>query len=126
MNAEDAVMKVLDEFLAALNARDSSRLAAACNFPHVRLSTGGMRTWRDAEEFTREGDLAGIPLEQEWHSSSWDRRAVLQASSDKLHVAVTFTRHSAAGAKVSSFDSLYVVTRQRGHWGVQMRSSFAP
>ena len=123
---EKAVMQVLDEFLDALNARDPKRLAAACNFPHVRFSTSGMKIWRTDEEFRRDGDLAGIPLEGEWHHTSWNTRKTLQTSSEKLHVAVTFTRHASNGAKISTFDSLYIVTKQDGRWGVQIRSSFAP
>jgi hypothetical protein len=123
---EKAVMQVLDEFFDALNARDPRRLAAACNFPHVRFSTSAMKIWRTGDEFIHDGDLAGIPLEDEWHHSSWDTRNTVQASNDKLHVAVTFTRRTSTGAKISAFDSLYIVTKQNGHWGVQIRSSFAP
>lgn len=121
-----AVMQVLDEFFDALNARDPRRLAAACNFPHVRFSTSKMKIWRTGDEFVREGDLAGIPLEGEWHRSSWDARNTVQASNDKLHVTVTFTRWTSTGSKISTFDSLYIVTKQNSHWGVQIRSSFAP
>ncbi len=123
---EAAVMQALDEFMDALNSRDPSRLAAACHFPHVRFSAGAMRIWRTSEDFCRDGDLAGIPLEREWHASSWDARRILQASKDKIHVAVTFSRHTLAGAKISTYDSLYIVTKQNGRWGVQIRSSFAP
>jgi hypothetical protein len=123
---ERAVMQVLDEFIDALNARNPKRLATACNFPHVRFSTSGMKIWRTDEEFGRDGDLAGIPLEGEWHHTSWDARNTLQASSEKLHVAVTFTRYTSNGAKISTFNSLYIVTKRKGHWGVQIRSSFAP
>jgi len=27
---------------------------------------------------------------------------------------------------IGGFDSIYIVTRQDGHWGIKIRSSFAP
>jgi hypothetical protein len=119
-------MQVLDAFIEALNARDPRPLAAACNFPNVRLASGDMKMWRTTKEFIRDSDLAGIPLEREWHHTSLDGRNVVQRSDDKFHVMVTFTRRMANGAPISTFDSLYVVTKYRGHWGIQIRSSFAP
>jgi hypothetical protein len=121
-----AIMDLLDLFFDALNARDVTRLAGACNFPQVRLASGTMTIWRTAGEFEQSGDLAGIPFEREWHHSAWKRRHIIQSSHDKCHVAVTFTRYRSNGDEISTFKSLYIVTKQNGHWGVQIRSSFAP
>ena len=30
------------------------------------------------------------------------------------------------GSVIGGFDSIYVITRENGHWGVKARSSFAP
>jgi hypothetical protein len=67
---ENAVMRVLDQFLETLNARDPGRFAAGCRFPHVRFARGAMKIWRSAEEFTRGRDLARIPMEDKWHSGA--------------------------------------------------------
>jgi len=119
-------MHALDSFFEALNARDPHRLAAVCHFPNVRLAGGDMKIWRTREEFIRDSGLAGIPLESEWHHTSWDARTIVQRSDDKVHVMVTFTRHMADGMPISTFDSFYVLTQYQGHWGIQIRSSFAP
>ena len=119
-------MRVLDEFFEALNARHVARLTAACNFPQVRLASGTMTIWRTVGEFEQSGDLAGIPLEGDWHHSTWKTRHIVQASHDKVHVAVTFTRHRSDGTEIATFKSLYIATKQNGHWGIQIRSSFAP
>ena len=97
-----SIMSVLDEFFEALNARDVARLAAACNFPQVRLASGTMTIWRTVDEFEQSGGLAGIPLEGEWHLSAWNTRHIIQASHDKVHVAVTFTRHRSDGTEIPS------------------------
>jgi hypothetical protein len=39
--------------------------------------------------------------------------------------AVEFSRWRKDGTELSPHKSIYVVTRQDGHWGVQARSSFA-
>jgi hypothetical protein len=71
-----------------------------------------MTIWRTPVEFEESGDLAGIPLEAEWHHSDWKTRDIIQSSKDKYHVAVTFTRYTSDGAEISTFDSLYIVTQQ--------------
>jgi hypothetical protein len=123
-------MRVLDEFMAAWNASDPHRLAATCNFPHVRIAGGKVTVWQTPTEFEKEhgaGRAVGnsIPLEHNWHHSAWDYRKVVQTSNDKVHVALSFTRYDAKGSKIATYESLYVITNQDGHWGVQARSSFA-
>ena len=118
-------MRVLDEFMAAWNARDPGRLAATCNFPHVRIAGGRLTIWQTPSEFEKE-HLSSVPLQRNWHYSSWDGRKVVQSSNDKVHLALSFTRYDAKGIKIATYQSLYVVTKQDGHWGVQARSSFAP
>ena len=118
-------MRVLDEFLAAWNASDPHRLAATCNFPHVRIAGGKVTVWQTPGEFEK-GHRNSIPLERNWHHSAWDHRKVVQSSNDKVHVALSFTRYDAKGSKIATYESLYVITNQDGHWGVQARSSFAP
>ena len=118
-------MRALDEFMAAWNARDARQLVAACNFPHVRIAGNRLTIWQTSVEFEKE-QLSSVPLERNWHHSAWDWRKVVQSSDDKVHVALSFTRYDAKGIKIATYQSLYVVTKQDGHWGVQARSSFAP
>ena len=58
--------------------------------------------------------------------SAWDHRKIIHSSDDKVHVNTRFTRYRADDTKIGVYDSVYVVTKQDGHWGVQARSSFAP
>jgi len=61
----------------------------------------------------------------DWHHSKWDRRRIVHASDDKVHVDTRFTRYRADGSVIGSYDSLYILTQENGRWGVKMRSSFA-
>jgi hypothetical protein len=118
-----AAQGVLDAFMKAFNARDIPAFEATFNFPSVRLASKGLVTLNpgdmSAERFTT-GALA------EWDHSAWDRREVIHAGPDKVHIDTRFTRYRKDGSVIGGFDSIYVVTRQDGHWGVKIRSSFAP
>jgi hypothetical protein len=118
-----AAQGVLDAFMKAFNARDIPAFEATFNFPSVRLASRGLVIInagdQKAEKFTT-GALA------EWDHSAWDRREVIHAGPDKVHIDTRFTRYRKDGSVIGGFDSIYVVTRQDGHWGVKIRSSFAP
>lgn len=119
-----AANKVLDDFMAAFNARDLAAWEATFNFPSVRLASNTLAIidrpgWHPADTFTR-GAL------KDWHHSAWERRAVIHAGPDKVHFDTRFVRYRADGSVIGHFDSIYVVTRENGHWGVKARSSFAP
>jgi len=118
-----AAQKCLDEFMAAFNARDLPAFEKTFNFPSVRLASNTLVIiepgYHKPEMFER-GALA------DWHHSAWERRNVIHAGSDKVHIDTRFTRYRADGSVLGSFDSIYVVTNEKGHWGIKARSSFAP
>lgn len=113
----------LDAFMAAFNARDLKAFEATFNFPHVRLASGTVTIiqpgYHKPEMFSR-GALA------DWDHSAWQRREVIHAGADKVHLDTRFARFRKDGTLIGAFDSIYVVTRVDGLWGIQARSSFAP
>ena len=115
--------KCLDEFMAAFNARDLAAFEKTFNFPSVRLASNSLVIiepgYHKPEMFAR-GALA------DWHHSAWERRDLIHAGLDKVHIDTRFTRYRADGSVIASFDSIYVVTCEAGHWGIKARSSFAP
>ncbi len=118
-----AAQGVLDAFMTAFNARDIPAFEATFNFPSVRLASQGL-VIINAGDMKSERFTSGALVD--WHHSAWDRRHVIHASSDKVHIDTRFTRYRKDGSVIGGFDSIYVVTRQDGHWGVKVRSSFAP
>ncbi len=125
--SERAALAVLDEFLAALNAREFGRQAATLNYPHVRFAGGRVTIFATPAEFADSGEARiARGFEAGWHRSRWDERTVIHSSAEKVHLAVRFTRLDAAGAVLASYRSLYIVTRVDSHWGIQGRSSYAP
>ena len=118
-----AAQKVLDDFMEAFNARDIAAFEATFNFPSVRLASNTLVILNKGdmkpERFTT-GALA------EWDHSAWERRDVIHAGADKVHIDTRFTRYRKDGSIIGGFDSVYVITKEDGHWGVKCRSSFAP
>ena len=62
----------------------------------------------------------------DWARSAWEKRDILHAGPDKVHINTRFVRYRADGSVIGAFDSIYIVTSQDGHWGIKIRSSFAP
>jgi hypothetical protein len=111
--SRESAIRVLDEFMVAWNACDAHRLAATCNFPHVRIAAGKVTVYQTPDDFEKE-HLRSVPLEAGWHHSAWDHRQVVQASDEKVHVVLSFTRCDAKGVKIATHQALYVVTKQDG------------
>jgi hypothetical protein len=65
------------------------------------------------------------PTGDGWARSQWDERTPIHVGSDKVHLKVAFSRWRADGSLIGRFETIYIVTLQDGHWGMQARSSFA-
>jgi hypothetical protein len=118
-----AAMQCLDDFMIAFNARDISAFEKTFNFPSVRLASN---TLTIIEPGYHKPEMLSRGALKEWHHSAWERRNLIHAGADKVHIDTRFTRYRADGSIIASFDSIYVVTCENGHWGVKARSSFAP
>lgn len=120
---EREVMGLLDEYMNAWNRKDLAAWERTFHFPHYRLAGGRMNVLDrpGLQNATRTWASAG----RDWHHSRWDRRRIIHSSADKVHVDTKFTRCRADDSVIGSFESLYIVTKEEGRWGVKMRSSFA-
>ena len=117
---EIEIMKVLDDFMSAINRRDTAGREATFHFPHYRLATGKM-TVLDRPGLPESTKKSG----EQANRVVWDHRRIIHISEDKAHVDTMFSRYRADGSKLSSAESLYILTKENGRWGIKMRSSFA-
>lgn len=112
------VRELLVSMVDAYNRRDNDRLREHCNYPLVRLDR---LEWSESQEPSQ--------LSVDFARNDWDRSSVrylrvfTPQADDKVVVALTVARYSASGAELQPEDSVYVVTRQNGKWGVQASSS---
>jgi hypothetical protein len=121
----DVAREVIERWVAAFNARDVEGEIAAFNFPHVRLANGRFETIEgpDTLRTRHERSTAGLQAEG-WHHTNLDTIEAVQSGPDKVHFTLRYTRCRADGTPYDTFDSLWIVTDQDGHWGVQFRSSY--
>ena len=124
--ADAGARQVLDDFLDAFNARDEAAWADSLHFPHVRLASQTVTVYQDRDEFIDAMDMDAFARNLGWSRSTWDEVQAVQKGDDKVHFAVQFSRYNIAGEVFQTFDSLYIVERIDGRWGVRARSSFAP
>ena len=125
-SARQAVAAI-EDFMAALNARDDAALYDLLHLPHVRVSGAGVAIWHDRAEleatYLRDFYARAGP---DWHHTVLDSTDVLHSSEHKVHVLIQFTRRNEDGDAIATYRSLWIMTCAEGHWGAQARSSFAP
>ncbi len=118
-----AATKCLDDFMAAFNARDPEAHVKTFNFPTVRFASGKMVILNKEDFGPHRYQTESL---KEWDHSKWERRNVIHADTDKVHFDTRFTRYRKDGSVIGGYDSIYIVTKEDGHWGIKARSSFAP
>jgi len=117
--------KALDEYLEAFNTGDVNKWASALHFPHMRMAGDRVMVWHTPEEFIKDNDMTQLTKRINWGYNQWDWRHLLQYGPGKMHFAVQISRYTVNEVFISSFESLYILTRVNNHWAVQGRSSYA-
>ncbi|MBE9462790.1 hypothetical protein ACFP1I_30200 [Dyadobacter subterraneus] len=118
------INKVLDDYIKTFSAKDLKGWEGTYQFPHYRLASGKMNVLEKAG-LRDSAAVFGPLIKAGWDYSKWDHRNIIQASDTKVHVDTKFTRFKKDGSKIASYESLYVLTKEEGRWGVKLRSSFA-
>jgi hypothetical protein len=116
-----AALAVTDAFTACFNARDLAGMDATLHFPHVIMSGEVLTVWDQPGQLP-ETFFADLTTRTGWHHSRYlERRPVLIAPR-KVHLHVQYTRNAADGRALSHHDNLWIVTYDRGRWGIKQRS----
>jgi hypothetical protein len=124
---EGEINKVLDEFMTSFNRTDATAHQRTYHFPHYRLASGRMTVLEKpgAESEAKLTELFKGLQAAGWDHSEWKRRRIVHLSESKAHIDTEFARYRKDGSLIGKYESLYVLTKENGHWGVKMRSSFA-
>ena len=121
---EEAVMNVLDAFMTSFSASDPEAHTATYHFPHFRLAQGRMASWQTREDAIRDHRRLFERLpDTGWHRSEWLDRKIISITDTKVHVATRFRRLREDGSEIVTAESLYVLTKVDGRWGIKLRSS---
>jgi hypothetical protein len=120
--SEDEARRVIEAYFPLFSRRDGKGLLAVVNFPHIRVTASGTLIVPSPQEWT--GDPT--PLEDAYHHTELDSLTFVQSDTVKAHALVVFSRYDADGTRYASYPTLWIVTNVNGHWGIQVRSTFAP
>ncbi len=90
--AVQRAMDAADEYMSSWNARDQEGMAAALNYPHIRIAGGSVRIWETSDDAIVPGLWEYMEESEGWHHSRWDRREVVHAGPDKVHLDVQLRR----------------------------------
>lgn len=124
--AEENAVETAISFMESFNNQDNNGCSNAVNFPHARVGKDGNLVVTENPPIQKDAFFEWFTKDYGWNRSCWDYRKVIQSDSNKVHLQVQFSRYRADGSRIGVFPSLWVVTNQDGHWGIKMRSSFAP
>ena len=127
--SETEARKAIDAYFTAWNARDGEALQKILHYPHVRVNGRGRvivtEDIQNAEEHFK-GVFDYLSEREGWNHSTLDMVEVIHASDVKVHFKIEFNRYKADGTKYATYQSLWIVTKEDGHWGILARSSYAP
>jgi hypothetical protein len=118
------VLNVLDQYMNTFNAKDLKGWEATYQFPHYRLASGTMSELKTAGLRDSAKVFGGLQ-KAGWHHSKWDHRNIVQGSDNKVHIDTRFSRYRLDGSLIGTYESLYIVTKENGRWGVKFRSSYS-
>lgn len=117
--------QVLNDYIDTFNAGSAMEWAQKLHYPHVRLAGGNVQIWNSPQEYAADNDKDVMRRKCDWGRTVLDHCALVQGDEDKLHFATRWSRYTASGKHIISFDSLYIITKIDGSWGIQCRSSYA-
>ena len=111
----------LDAYFQAWNDADNDGVAAASNFPRLSLGSNGQVVVRDGPQEIAI-DFDALRQAEGWDHTTIDLIEAVHVSVDKVHFKLVTSRRRADGSAYRTAPALYVVTRQDGHWGLQLQS----
>ena len=124
-NVKQEIFSVLDDFMSTFSNSDPAGHAATYHVPHFRLARGRMSSWDTREDVvTAHVRIFANLSNTDWHHSEWVEREIISISDTKAHVATTVRRFREDGSEIVTFESLYVLIKEDGRWGIKFRSSF--
>ncbi len=118
--AEAGARKAIDDFFTALNARNLEAARQSLNYPHVHMVGNELEMWNAPSDF--HIDFDALAAHEGWHHSTLDLCVMKQVSEDKVHFEVQYSRYREGTVRYATCQSLWIVTRKAGHWGIQCRS----
>jgi hypothetical protein len=118
---EAEARKPIDDFFAALNARDIERGRKTLHYPHIQFAGSELSILNEPESF--QIDFQSLANEG-WTYSTLDSCTMRQSCEEKVHFEIQLSMHHANDDRYATNQALWIVTKIEGTWGIQCRSIF--
>jgi hypothetical protein len=118
---EAEARKPIDDFFAALNARDIGAGRKTLHYPHIQIAGNEVSILDNPELF--DIDFQSLASEG-WTYSTLDSCTMRQSCDEKVHFEVQLSMHTTDESRYATYQALWVVTKRDGIWGIQCRSIF--
>lgn len=116
----DAAVRAARDYFTTWNSHDARSLAAAQHYPFVRIGDGAVEVSLTADEFVA-GPEPG--RQRTWFETRLDRAEAVQASTNGVNLAITYSRRDRSGTALSVSEAVVLVVRRDGTWKVQAIST---
>ena len=118
---ESEARKPIDDFFAALNARDLERSRKTLHYPHIQIAGSDVGIIESAADF--EINFQGL-ADEGWVYSTLDSCTMRHFCDEKVHFELQFSMRQANDSRYAAYHALWIVTRRNDAWGIQCRSIF--
>jgi len=118
---EAEARKPIDDFFAALNARDIESGRKTLHYPHIQIAGNELSVLNEPESF--QIDFQSLANEG-WTYSTLDSCTMRQNCDEKVHFEVQLSMHRANDSRYATYQALWIVTKKDDAWGIQCRSIF--
>ena len=113
--------KPVDDFVAALNARDIESVRRTLHYPHIQIAGNDVNILYNPESFDIDFQLLA---DEGWTHSTLDSCEMRQSCDEKVHFEIQLSMHKAKEARYATYQALWIITENEGSWGIQCRSIF--
>lgn len=118
---EAEARKPIDDFIAALNAKDIEICRKTLHFPHIQIAGNEVGVLNEPESFQIDFEVLAA---EGWSYSTLDSCAMRQSCNEKAHFEIQMSMHLDNDARYATFQALWIVVRKEDRWGIQCRSIF--
>jgi len=118
---ESEARKPIDDFFAALNARDIERCRRTLHYPHIQIAGCDVGILESPTDF--EIDFQAL-ADDSWTYSTLDSCTMRHFCDEKVHFELQLSMHQANDSRYATYQALWIVTLRNDVWGIQCRSIF--
>ena len=122
---ENKAIKCLYDFIYYFNKKDKSKILNCLHYPHMAQSDNN-----DPTIYKNENEMWGyigflldkLEKEENWNKSTLDKVEVINKSENAVQCLVEFNRRLKNNKSYATARGIWVATKKRGHWGLQIRA----